>query len=72
MTTYMEYHPKFTLSIEPLCGSNMATGVWLFYLTLALILSVCPGKKKVSKEVRNFTFNVIERLSKDVAWLTDC
>lgn len=28
----------------------MATRGWLFYLALALIFSVCPGKKKVSKE----------------------
>jgi len=34
----------------------MATRGWLFYLALALIFSVCPGKKKVSKEVRNCTF----------------
>ena len=35
-------------------SSNMASRGWLFLLALILGLSDCYGKKKVSKEVRNF------------------
>ena len=40
--------------------SNMATRGWLFLFCFVLIVSVCYGKKKVTKEVRICVLNVMQ------------
>ena len=49
-----KYRSTFTGSGYQLGSSNMASRGWLLLLALILSLSDCYGKKKVSKEVRNF------------------
>ena len=49
-----KYRSTLTGSGYQLGSSNMASRGWLLLLALILGLSDCYGKKKVSKEVRNF------------------